>query len=148
MSSYVYDTNCLVAMASISHKQHRATNADRDRRQARGEPMVVVMHCIEEAYSVLTRSPAPMRCRPADAWVWVHAWTKQAVLVDLKPQERLDALHAGVELGIAGGQIHDCLIAACARKAGAKTLVTWNLRHFARWGGADLDIVNPLGERA
>lgn len=148
MSHYVYDTNCLVALAATGHKQHRATNADQDQRQSRGEAMVVVMHCIEEAYSVLTRSPMPIRCRPADAWVWVQAWTKQAVLVDLKPQERLGALQAGVGLGIAGGQIHDYLIAACARKAGAGTLVTWNLRHFARWAGPDLEIVNPLGERA
>ena len=148
MSGYVYDTNCLVALASADQQHHAATSRDRLRRQARGEAMVIAMHCAEEAYSVLTRSPPPLRCRPADAWVWIQAWTRQARLVDLNPQERLNMLRNGSELSIVGGQIHDFLIAACARKAGARTLVTWNLRHFVRWAGADLEIMNPLGERA
>jgi predicted nucleic acid-binding protein len=31
-----------------------------------------------------------------------------------------------------GGGIYDAVIAACAEKAGAEWLCTWNLKHFIR----------------
>src|SRR3989304_3100937 len=35
--------------------------------------------------------------------------------------------------GVSGGQVYDAVIAACARKARAQTLLTWNLDHFHRF---------------
>jgi predicted nucleic acid-binding protein len=148
VSSYLYDTNCLVSLSKASQQHYSATVRDLAKRQARGHSLVIAMHCVEETYSVLTRSPPPLRLQPAEVWSLIEDWTGQSRLVDLTPEERLKAVHAAAEAGVIGGQIHDYLIAACARKAGARTLVTWNLRHFGRWATADLEIVNPLGERA
>lgn len=148
LSLYLYDTNCLVALAKTGQPHYAATSADLARRRAQGQGLVIAMHSVDETYSVLTRSPPPLRSQPSEAWRLVEDWATQAELVDLTPEERLQAIGGAAGAGVIGGQIHDYLIAACARKAEAKALVTWNLRHFARWGGADLDIVNPLGERA
>ena len=35
--------------------------------------------------------------------------------------------------GIVSGAIYDAILAACAVKAGAETIYTWNVRHFARF---------------
>ena len=37
-------------------------------------------------------------------------------------------------IGIVGGAIYDALLAACALKAKAETLFTWNLRHYGQFG--------------
>ncbi len=42
---------------------------------------------------------------------------------------------------VSGGTIYDALIAACARKAGAGQIYTWNSRHFAQFGP---DVANRL----
>jgi predicted nucleic acid-binding protein len=34
--------------------------------------------------------------------------------------------------GIAGGSTYDALLAACARRARAEVILTWNRRHFER----------------
>jgi predicted nucleic acid-binding protein len=34
------------------------------------------------------------------------------------------------ERGIGGGRVSDALLLACARKSQAKTIFTWNLKHF------------------
>jgi predicted nucleic acid-binding protein len=148
VNGFLYDTNCLVALAKTSQQHYAATSTDYARRRSVGQALIIAMHSVEEAYSVLTRSPPPLRFRPDEAWTLIEDWAGQAQLVDLIPEERLKMVRAGAGLGITGGQIHDFIIAACARKAGVQTLVTWNLRHFARWAGPDLEVVNPLGERA
>jgi predicted nucleic acid-binding protein len=33
-------------------------------------------------------------------------------------------------MGIVGGAVYDALLAACALKAKAETLLSWNLRHY------------------
>ena len=148
VKGFLYDTDCLIALSVTDHRHHLATNGDWFRRRSDRESWFIAMHCLEEAYSVLTRSPPPLRSSPAVAWALIEDWANEASSVDLEPAERMAALRSGAQRGIVGGQIHDYLIAACARKAGVKTLITWNLRHFARWAGQDLDVVNPLGERA
>lgn len=145
MIRFLYDTNCLVALASNRQAQHESTLADWVRRRAEGETVAVALPCLLEAFSVLTRLPAPLRLAPAQALAVVEEWAR-GYWVDLTPMERWNAFRAAAAAGIAGGQIYDGLIAACARKAGAATLVTWNLRHFARFAGPDLAVVNPLGQ--
>jgi predicted nucleic acid-binding protein len=38
------------------------------------------------------------------------------------------------DMGVVGGTIYDGLLAACALKAKARTLFTWNLRHYEQLG--------------
>ena len=41
------------------------------------------------------------------------------------------------------GQTYDVVIAACARKARANVLLTFNEKHFAPFAGDDLEIIVP-----
>ena len=55
-------------------------------------------------------------------------------LVTLDGEEYFQALKSAASLGIAGGNIYDALLAHCALKAGAETIYSWNLRHYAHCG--------------
>jgi predicted nucleic acid-binding protein len=58
---FAVDTNCLIAAVCDWHGQHRVAAAEIERRLDRGEQMAVAVHTLTEAYSVLTRFPAPHR---------------------------------------------------------------------------------------
>ncbi len=55
-------------------------------------------------------------------------------IVALNGDEYARALEAAAALGIVGGGIYDALLAQCAVKAQAKTIYTWNVRHYAQCG--------------
>jgi hypothetical protein len=55
----------------------------------------------------------------------------------------IQLLRSCAATGIVGGQVYDALIAVCARMAGAEVLLTFNERHFRRFGGDGLSIVVP-----
>lgn len=56
-----------------------------------------------------------------------------AEIVALTPSEYWKLLRECQNKGISGGQVYDAVIVACARKAGAERLLTWNFEHFSRF---------------
>jgi predicted nucleic acid-binding protein len=140
---FLYDTNCLIALAAPWHEFHHATRSDWLSRAAAGGEMVLAAPCALEAYAVLTGLPARQRRSPADAWEIVRLYAAGRSVAGLTAAELLAELGALAARGVAGGQVYDGLIAACARKAGVATLVTWNLRHFARFAAPGLAVVSP-----
>jgi len=59
-------------------------------------------------------------------------------LVWLDGDEYRAAIRRIATMGIVGGAVYDALVAACALKAGADHIYTWNLRHFNMLG-ADVE---------
>ena len=53
----------------------------------------------------------------------------------LTTREVREAVRAAERLGVTGGQTYDALIARSALKAGASTILTWNVRRFASFAG-------------
>ncbi|MBI4699934.1 MAG: PIN domain-containing protein [Deltaproteobacteria bacterium] len=138
------DTSCVVALVCAWHPDHAATLAPIERRLDAGATLVLPGPALVESYAVLTRLPAPHRLAPADAWRVLEASLRRpARLVSLSAAEHWELLALLAAAGIAGGATYDGLIATAARKAGAGVLVTWNLRHFARWADKDLAVVTP-----
>ena len=106
------DTSAVVAAFASWHEKHDAA------REALAGSTRLIDHCALEAYSVLTRLPAPHRA-PADL-VRQYLGTQFSA-----PYLRLTAaayrsfvLHLP-EQGIAGGAAYDALVAATAAHAGA-----------------------------
>ncbi len=124
------DTNRLVAAALPQHEHHLATVADLSRRMAAGQTFLLAEHSVLEAYAVLTRLPPPHRLAPADALgVLERNWSTTDTLVLTGAETwRLVRQHGAAR--IAGGRVYDGHIAACARKAKADEILTWNVRHF------------------
>ena len=92
---------------------------------------------------MLTRLPADHRLSGQDALKLLEANWGEAEIVTLTPSEHWKALRAAHGQGVAGGAVYDALIAACAVKGRVRTLLTWNLRHFERFGGPGLDVATP-----
>ncbi|MGH9474483.1 MAG: hypothetical protein ACRD1M_17270 [Terriglobales bacterium] len=55
-------------------------------------------------------------------------------MVALTAGEYLPVLEAAARHRISGGAIYDALLAACARKARAESVCTWDIGDFSRLG--------------
>lgn len=131
MTRYLCDTNGLIASACSWHAHHKRTFAEVRRRVHVREELVLAAHSLAEVYAVLTRMPGPGRLRGNDAIALIEANWSATPTVHLTARETWDAVRAAERLGVTGGQTYDALIARCALKAGASTILTWNVRHFA-----------------
>lgn len=121
----------MVAAVCAWHEQHDATAAEISRRLEAGERLAVPAPALIETYAVLTRLPSPHRLAAADAWTLVEAnFVEQATIVALSRADYVALLRRAVAREIAGGRTYDAVIAECARKATAATLLTLNRRHF------------------
>ncbi len=131
MNIFTLDTNCMIAAVCGWHQHNAAAVAEIEGRLQRGERLTVLAPALVEAYSVLTRMPAPHRLAPADAWALMEGnFVRGRDVVALDGPAYVSTLRdlAGQDLG--GGRTYDALIAACARQAKACALLTLNRRHF------------------
>lgn len=144
MPAFLPDTTCMVAAVGRWHPRHADALAEMDRRLERGDRMVLAAHAVTETYAVLTRMPRPMRLSSMQAFAVLHEnFLVSIPMTTLDPADYADMIGEWARRGVVGGQIYDAIIAACARKAGADTLLTFNERHFVPFAGPDLRIVVP-----
>jgi predicted nucleic acid-binding protein len=134
---FLPDTSCLVAAVCSWHEHHARTVAELNRR-ARSEQIVMAAPVLAETYSVLTRLPPPYRLRPADALGAMEGSWADVEVASLDGEETWSLLRGLPGAAIAGGGTYDALIAACARKARAEAILTWNFADFERVAGGIL----------
>lgn len=101
------DTSAAVAVALADHVHHAAARARLD-----GEVAGLAGHAAFEAYSVLTRLPAPNRLTPRAARTLLDRRFAGDRFLD--PDAHAALLPTLAELGIAGGAVYDALVAATA----------------------------------
>jgi predicted nucleic acid-binding protein len=99
-------------------------------REGHGFSRAAPAHSVAEAYSTFTRYPGKERMSAEAASLVVQEIEHRFTLVWLDADEYCAAIRRMAQLGIVGGAVYDGLVAACARKAGAEHLYTWNVRHF------------------
>jgi predicted nucleic acid-binding protein len=123
-----FDTSVLVAALLPDHPHHARSFpvfASATRKQA-----AFAAHSLAEAYSTFTRYPGKERMSAEAASLVVQEIEHRFALVWLGGDEYCTAVRRMAQTGIVGGTVHDGLVAACALKAGAQHLYTWNVRHF------------------
>jgi predicted nucleic acid-binding protein len=133
----------MLALVSTWHPKHSASAAEVDGRLGRGESLVIAGHSLAELYSVLTRFPPPYRLSPTHALGLIERNFAGAEIVGLEAQGYLALVRDAPGLGVSGGTIYDALIAACAKRAGADTIMTLNERDFARVRPHGIAVVVP-----
>ena len=109
------DTSVVVAGFASWHEGH-ASAASVLARKPR-----VPAHVLIEVYSVLTRLPLPHRA-PANLVVAFLAQRFGQTPLALPPRMHQRLIEEAAAAGLAGGNIHDALIAATARHAGVRLL--------------------------
>ena len=142
MTRFLPDTSCLVAAVCSWHEHHAATVEELARRAKRREGIVMAAPALVEAYAVLTRLPPPYRLRPQDAFAILEGSWGRMEVVAMAGAETWPFLRALPASAVAGGSSYDALVAACARKAKADVLLTWNVRDFERVAEG-LDVTAP-----
>ena len=119
------DTSCLIALLFNWHQSHSPTLAEYETRRRRKEVPVIPAHALLESFSVMTRLPAGKGLYPGDA---------------------RNLLAGNFELTlrrIAGGIVYDAVIARSAHQAGARVLLTWNVRDMLRVAPLGLAVRQP-----
>jgi predicted nucleic acid-binding protein len=114
------DTSAIVAAFSPWHPLHEPARA-----ALRGVTDLVA-HAELEAYSVLTRLPAPFRAEPAVAAEYLRRRFPGARLA-LSAAQRRSLVGRLATAGVAGGRTYDAAIGATAREAD-RELVTCDQR--------------------
>src|SRR5258706_16292070 len=91
------------------------------------------MPALVEAYSVLTRMPAPFRLSPADASRVLQSSLQGVSQLASLSDEGSWLFLADLAKGrVIGRAVYDFQIIACAVKAWAKQIITFNARDFER----------------
>ena len=142
MTATAVDTSVIVAALLAWHESHEPALDSLVGAVEAG--LVVPAPALAEAYSVMTRLPAPHRLAPADAGALLSgSFERRASVVGLTEKESWRFLHEIANRGVAGGSTYDALILACARKARAERLLTLDRRDFLRLQCGEIEIVVP-----
>ena len=137
------DTSVLVAAFYGDHVHH-AASLDLFTRFGKKEASAAA-HSLFEVYSVLTRMPGKHRVGGEQAMLFVGNIRERLLLVALTAEEYAKTLQTCVELGVTGGAVYDAHLAACALKARAATLFTWNVARFAQLGPRVVPLLRTPG---
>jgi len=125
-----FDSSALVPVFYADHEHHEASaavylNGTKDDFCAR--------RSLGEVYATLTGLPVRPRITGPNALSVVEQIRERLTLVSLSDGEYLSALDSASP-AIIGNAFYDWLIAKCALKVGATNLITWNVKHFKRFG--------------
>lgn len=143
MNRVALDTSVLVAAVDSRHTEHERSLVA-VARCLEEPPVVVPVHVLFETYSVLTRMPKPLRLAPESAFTVLDRTLRgRAEIATLQGEAAFGLLETFRDREVAGGAVYDALIAAVAFRAGARSLLTLNRRHFERLSPDGLEIFEP-----
>jgi predicted nucleic acid-binding protein len=138
------DTNVIVAGLLAWHDHHETASAQLNALLESTIEIVIPLTALVEAYSVMTRMPPPHRLGSKDALEILESSLRHRVtLVGLDGDEGWGLMEDIGRRSITGGTTYDGLILACARKGGARRLLTFNRSHFERIATEEIEIVVP-----
>ena len=142
MSRDALDTSVVVAALLGWHENHAQARAALEAGLAAGR-LIVPAPVLVEAYSVMTRLPAPHRISPADAVALLGDTFRDVAVIALEPREIWKLIAWLDERKVTGGRAYDGHILACAKKGRAGRLFTFNAKDFLAFDEAGIEIVRP-----
>lgn len=133
MERTALDTSVVIPSLLSWHEHHERALPVLVAARASIEGVILPLPVLIESYAVMTRLPPPSRLAPDVALRLLHgAFSDRTTITALDGAEAWSMLEGLPGAGISGGATHDAHILACAKKAGAERLATFNLRHFQR----------------
>ena len=88
------------------------------------------MHTLAEVYAVVSALPVRPVIPPEQAMLFVEEVRSRLSVIALDADEYHGTIQAAAQRGLIGGRIYDALLLACAAKADAESIYTWNLKRF------------------
>jgi predicted nucleic acid-binding protein len=123
-----FDTSVLIAAFWGGHRDHQVSVkllGAANRRES-----MCALHSLAEVYAVMTSLPVKPVIPPEQAVLFVQSLRERLTVVALDEPEYWDTIQRTAEMGFTSGRIYDALLLCCAAKMKAKTIYTWNLKHF------------------
>ena len=139
------DSSCLVAIVSEWHEQHAVTisavggRTPSRRQRAAGATGTCARRSLLRPHAAARALPPFGGRRVAPP----AGFEKESETVALDGPEYWSLLRRTLDDGIYGGRIYDAIIAACARKGGARELLTLNAKHFEPFADEPLRVSSP-----
>lgn len=137
------DTSCIVQLITEGGEFHERTFRAFKELQRDGARLVVAHNALLESFSVLTRSPEPFKTEPLAAERLLFDNFGAAIIAGLAPAEAWVAIRHTISRGFWGGRIYDAAIALATFEAGARLLLTWNVKHFHSVAPFGLEVREP-----
>ncbi len=135
-SAIALDTNVVIAALLAWHEHHERAFRALNQLLGQKRRIVLPLPVLLESYSVMTRLPAQHRLDAADALALLEGSLSETCdLISLDAEEGWDLLRWLRDSSVQGGRAYDGQILACARKGGAKAILTFNGRDFAALDG-------------
>jgi predicted nucleic acid-binding protein len=123
-----FDTSVLVPAVIEADKRHEASH--RLLLQFSPAEAACAAHTLAEFYATLTGMKPPNRIQPNQATLILSNFRTRFQFIELTSDEVFQAIERTAVLKLPGGIIYDALLLACARKADAEYIYTWNVKHF------------------
>ncbi len=144
MTRFLPDTSVMVAAVCSWHEHHHRATGELERRLRRGDTLILAAPALVEAYSVLTRLPAPHRLSPTDAATVLEMnFLTGSRMIALERRNYRGLLKEAAFQNVSGGRVYDWVIAACARKAKVSVLLTLNVRDFLLFSLGQIEVKVP-----
>jgi predicted nucleic acid-binding protein len=129
---WMADTSVLVPVFIPGHIHHQPSFQLFSRATVKSA--FCAAHSIAEVYATITRLPGKHRTSGQQALMFLEMIEKRFSFVALDAEDYFETVREAAALGVVGGSSYDALIAACALKAKADVLYTWNTGHFMLLG--------------
>lgn len=110
---------------------------------AQGSEFLITDHALFEAFSVLSRAPAPLGVDAETAHRLLRENFGAMQIAPIRSGLAWDTIHHTLARGFRGGRVYDAAIALATYEAGARVLLTWNVRHFHAVAPAGLEVREP-----
>ncbi len=123
-----FDTSVLVASFWRGHPNHETSL--KLVAAAHKKKSACSLHTLVEVYATMTALPVKDVIPPDQALLFVEEVRDRFSVVSLDEDEYYRAIEQAAERGFASGRIYDALLLCCAAKIKARTIYTWNLKHF------------------
>jgi predicted nucleic acid-binding protein len=142
MTRQMADTSVVVAALLGWHEHHDPARKALEHALTDAS-LVLATPVLLESYAVLTRLPAGHRLHPEDAFALLKDTFTDVPTVALDSDQVWRLLADLESTGISGGRTYDGHILACARKARAQRLLTFNERDFLAFRDPTIEIIRP-----
>ncbi len=129
---WLADTSVLVPVFVPGHIHHERSFELFSRATVKSA--FCAAHSIAEVYATMTRLPGKHRTSAQQALTFLEMIEERFSFVALDVEDYLATIRDAAALGVVGGTSYGALVAACARKAKADVLYTWNIGHFLLLG--------------
>jgi predicted nucleic acid-binding protein len=144
MTRTAVDTSVVVAALLPWHEHHEPAAKCLRALLENAHELILPATMLIEAYSVMTRLPAPHRLAAQDARdILERNFRRTAHLVSLSVDQIWNLLDELAVNSISGGAAYDGVILDCARRAGSASILTFNRRDFERLSLGEIEIRVP-----